>query len=275
MKMKKRWKRIIGFLLVVSFLLPGEAGHFSLVTGKLARAMDTGKSITMEEYYNEGNYGIRVQADTSVTISSPEEFLMFRQCIKDGQTYWDGGENGFIGVQFCQTKDIHFADFKAEYSKSWKRMVLTKPDGEEIGSIDVDGKCYSASATTTAIAPEELGLSDALMLTGRKQDSEADTSFIEAFRGNYDGQGYTLSGLLLLTGLEAVLDEDGDKLQQGYCVEGIFGNDNRGCIYNLTLKNICAIEAENGILTRLNSGVIKDCRLENSTIWSRYDGRLG
>ncbi len=272
MKKYSSWRKIIAFLLVVSICLPWECGQLSFLSDRIIHAFAKEKSITMTEYYNNGNYGIKVQSDTYVSISSPEDFLLFRQCIKDGQTSWFTAESGTIGVRFCQTEDINFADFQAEYSEELKRMVLTKPDGEGIGSVDVAGKCYAASATNTAIAPEELGLSGGVIRTGGEAKEE-EAYWEGNFFGNYDGQGHSLSGLFLLTEYEDVSDEDGDILHEAYCnTNGIFGRVIYGCVYNLTLKNICAIEAQSGVLAYMNRGIVKNIQMENITVWSRYTG---
>ena len=112
MKKRKTQRKIIVILLIVSICLSGNLVEFSSLTQQIAKALAEENYITMTEYYNEGNYGITVPADRYVTVNSPQEFLLFRQCITDNkETSWVS--NPLNDIRFLQTQDIHFADFTA------------------------------------------------------------------------------------------------------------------------------------------------------------------
>lgn len=183
------------------------------------------KTVSITEFYNNGKLGDSYErarrGEAVVTISSAEEMKIFFECLYDS--------NCTYGISFRQEKDISFSDSRFDYNPDRNRIFVYQ-----------DGICRGHNAVCLSIEQVRgFGLEDAYFELGANRD----------FWGQYDGQGYSISGFIASNG--------------GLSVNGgIFGHiRDCGFIRNVKIKN-CFLNLAWGALCGENLGVIEDCSVE-------------
>lgn len=183
------------------------------------------QTVSITDFYNNGKLGDSYErarrGEAVVTISSAEEMRIFFKCLYDAAyTY---------GISFRQEKDISFSDSRFDYNPDSNRIFVYQ-----------DGICRGHNAVCLSIEQVRgFGLEDAYFELGANRD----------FWGQYDGQGYSISGFIASNG--------------GLSVNGgIFGHiRDSGSIRNVKIKN-CFLNLAWGALCGENLGVIEDCSVE-------------
>ena len=197
----------------------------------------SGGTMTMTEFWHDGAMDVTVPSGYKVTISSKEELIfLLRYIAEDGQ--YLGVK--LKGVTFVQTQDIKFSDFTFTYEEEYERVAIWK-NGEICGAIDSESNFYKDLERTRTVTSEEIGFDEA------KLDLGDSYMWDYLFTGNYDGNGYSISGVWM-----SEEDYDGD---------GIFGILASGStIENLKMEQILRSENRHGgTLITENKGTVKQC----------------
>lgn len=216
MMKKSRYIVLVSIILFVSCLCIPMARE--AVIGEAAQ-----ETISITEFYNDGVFGSgyeKARDGAVVTISNVEEMRIFLSCLYDYDwTY---------RISFRQEADISFSNYIFEYEFGLDRIVINR-DGTLL-------KHYCRYLNMDDI--QALGLAGACV----KVKSDRD------FCGQYDGQGYSISGFIL-TGNDSRYS-------------GIFGHvAKQASICRVKLRN-CFLNYTCGALCGYNEGVIEDCSVE-------------
>lgn len=214
---------IILFLCCLCMPMAGET-----VNGEASQ-----KTISITEFYNNGQFGDAYskarRGGAVVTISNAEEMRIFFKCLYDFDwTY---------GISFRQEKDIAFSNCTFDYNPDSNRIFVNR------GGVNREhyGVCLPMETV------ELFGLEDACFELGAGRD----------FWGQYDGQGYSISGFIASNG--------------GLSVNGgIFGHiRDRASIRRVKIRD-CFLNLAWGALCGENLGLIEDCSVESvvGSSWS-------
>lgn len=186
-------------------------------------------TISMTEFYNNGTQGTGYEAaknGKTVTISSVAELKNFFECLKL--------EKWSSGINFCQTADIKLSDYTFSYNGAADRFGIYQ-GGNLLGTVNRKEELYANYTSSQRITKEALGLGDAHFSMGKQK-----------FYGNYDGQGYTISGFVFSGPFDSYY-------------AGLFGSvENGASVMNLTLRNGLLMNSY-GVFAGVNDGIIKKC----------------
>lgn len=244
-------------------------------------------SITMTELYESGDYDTARKSASDlgqiVTVSSLEEFQMFRKaCIEDA-TY------RLRGISFVQKQDIIASDITTSYDETTER-ILIKQGGEVIASLEQrtgSQASYLYEGTTYVKTTwAELGLSKAM--------NTAESNDFLYFDGTYDGKGYRLRGFLgvndyLVTyyknsffymigttgSVKNVVAEDCLMMGCGVIAYSVLAN---GSIENCTMDRICIYgETVGSLAASMTRATVIGCTVKNSDLVLKrdYHGKEG
>lgn len=194
------------------------------VDGKAAQ-----KSITITEFYNDGVLGesyYKAIAGAVVTISNAEEMKIFFHCLDDKK--WTDG------ISFRQEADISFGNYSYSYDKENDWINIYKDGGLFCVSYR-SGSIYRNNKLTSL---DKVGLSEACI----QRD-------MQLFSGEYDGQGYSVSGFIV---------QGRDTMHNG-----IFGYlTENASVHDVNIKN-CFILKACGTICGLNDGIITNCSAQS------------
>lgn len=205
------------FLFICGLCIPmvGEA-----VIGEAAQ-----ETVSITEFYNNGVFGSgyeKARKGAVVTISDVAEMKIFLNCLYNSK--WTSG------ISFRQEADISFSNYTFAYDN----------DGNKV-QINQDGTCleYKPSYGDEALWNiQSLGVADVCVEVEVGRD----------FLGQYDGQGHSISGFILV----------GHDPRYS----GIFGHmAEQASIHRLKIKN-CFLNDACGTFCGFNEGTIEDCSTE-------------
>lgn len=218
--MKKRKYMVFGFsiLFLCCLCIP--------MAGVAASGEASQETVSITEFYNNGKLGDSYErarwGEAVVTISSAEEMKIFFKCLDDFDLTY--------GISFRQEKDITFSECRFDFNPDSNRLFVYK-----------DGVCqenYGVGLPMGVV--RRFGLEDVYFKLGAGRD----------FWGDYDGQGYSITGFIAANG--------------GLSVNGgIFGHIREGgIIRNVKIKN-CYLDHAWGAICGENRGVIENCSVES------------
>ncbi len=226
---RKRYMRWLAALLIVVLCTNG-MNIDKIWSGKRAQAK---YYISMTDFYNGGAFGAEYQmakAGTPVSIADWNELQMFLACL-----YLDGRTKD---VTFVQTEDIKASDLTVQAEGATGRIELLNK-GSYQGEMDNQGRFYKEKNGTQTASRLEMGLEDVYL--SREKDCY--------FEGEYQGEGHSISGLMIEGG-------------ESYC-SGVFGTlKQTASIRDLTVENCLLIDGF-GTLSGVNDGTVQDCTIRN------------
>lgn len=198
------------------------------------------KSITITEFYNDGVLGdgyYKALAGAVVTISNAEEMKNFFHCLDDKE--WTDG------ISFRQEADISFGNYSYSYDKENDWINIYK-DGGLLCVSNRDGSIYRNYKQTSL---DSVGLSEACI----QRD-------MQLFSGEYDGQGYSVSGFIV---------QGRDTMHNG-----IFGYlTENASVHDVHIKN-CFLLKACGTICGLNDGSITNCSAQSLVGIGRWVGGI-
>lgn len=194
------------------------------IAGKAITGEAAQETVSITEFYNNGVlFGAghdRARQGAVVTISNVEEMKIFLKCLYYSE--WTKG------ISFRQEADISFSDYTFAYDFDGEQLIINK-NGRPLKYKDF---LWDMDAVRS------LGLEDACVEVKQGRD----------FLGKYDGQGYSVSGFILI----------GNDPRYS----GIFGHTmEQAVIRRLKVKN-CFLSDAYGTVCGYNEGTIEDCSAE-------------
>lgn len=216
----------------------------------------SGGTMTMTEFWHDGAMDMTVPEGYQVTINSREELeLLLLYNAKENEEEIPVSERKTKGVTFIQTQDIKFSEFTFSYEEEYDRIAIWK-DGEVFGAADGKKNFYRGLDKTRPVTSEELGFDEAkYTLQSVWSSHEGVSGYWPMFCGNYDGDGFSISGMWMLW-------DNPDDLATKY---GLFGEiASFATVKNVKMEHILVLgDAHGGLLSYINRGSVNQCELSH------------